>query len=380
MTITFFSNFLLLHQTPFCEAMVRLLGEGFHYVATERIPQERLAMGYEDLSHSADYAVNSYESDAAYQEAIRLGVKSDVVIIGSAPDVFIEQRLKDNKLTFRYSERYFKQGRWRILDPRVLRSRLKHDFRYRHKPLYMLCASAYTAPDCHFILSYPGKTYRWGYFPDVRKYDEEQLMAGKHNTLTETIEILWVARFLKLKHPEFPIKLAEHLRKNDINFHLTMIGEGECRKSIETMIDKNRLADYVTLLNFMPHEQVRKHMESANIFLFTSNKEEGWGAVLNEAMNSGCAVVANDEIGSVPFLIKPGENGLTYHKTISDMCNAVDSLISHPEKIRALGLEAYRTIRSVWNADTASSRFLQLIESINTGRPLNIDYGPISKA
>lgn len=155
MTVTFFSNFLLLHQTPFCEAMVKLLGKGFKFIATERIPADRLAMGYEDMSHAVDYAVNTYESKEAMNEAMRLGAESDVVIIGSAPNIFIRERLKANKLTFRYSERYFKQGLWRILDPRVLKYRFLNDFRNRNKQLYMLCASAYTASDCRFIFHIP---------------------------------------------------------------------------------------------------------------------------------------------------------------------------------------------------------------------------------
>ena len=148
LTVTFFSNFLLHHQTPFCEAMVKLLGDNFKYVATERIPEERLNMGYRDLSKSVTYAVNSYESEESYQKALELGRNSDVVMIGSAPDEFINDRLKENKLTFRYSERYFKQGKWRILDPRVFTSLYKHDIRHRKQNFYMLCASAYTAPDC----------------------------------------------------------------------------------------------------------------------------------------------------------------------------------------------------------------------------------------
>ena len=66
------------------------------------------------------------------------------------------------------------------------------------------------------------------------------------------------------------------------------------------------------MLGAMPPEEVRRHMEKADIYLFTSDFNEGWGAVLNESMNSGCAVVASHAIGSVPFLIKNGENGLIY--------------------------------------------------------------------
>ena len=79
--------------------MVRHLGDGFRFVATEPIPQDRLDMGYKNLEN-APYALNAYKSDEAYSEAMRLASESDVVILGSAPQTFIEKRLADNKLTF----------------------------------------------------------------------------------------------------------------------------------------------------------------------------------------------------------------------------------------------------------------------------------------
>ena len=78
------------------------------------------------------------------------------------------------------------------------------------------------------------------------------------------------------------------------------------------MIREKKLEDCVHMLGAMSPDEVRKHMEQANIFLFTSDRNEGWGAVLNEAMNSGCAVVASHAIGSVPYLIKNGNNGYIY--------------------------------------------------------------------
>ena len=92
-TVTFFSNFLLHHQTPFCEAMIKRLGDGFRFVATEPTPEERLNMGYNDYS-DVPYVVYSYKNSSEYEKAIKLGTDSDVVIIGSAPDVFIEERIK----------------------------------------------------------------------------------------------------------------------------------------------------------------------------------------------------------------------------------------------------------------------------------------------
>ena len=45
-------------------------------------------------------------------------------------------------------------------------------------------------------------------------------------------------------------------------------------------------------------------MEESEIYLVTSDRKEGWGAVVNEAMNSGCAVVADHMIGAAPWMIR----------------------------------------------------------------------------
>ena len=374
MTITFFSNFLLHHQTPFCEAMIRRIGDGFRFVATEPVPNERLEMGYSNLER-APYAVNSYKDDASYQEAMRLGYESDVVIIGSAPDVFIEKRLAENKLTFRYSERFFKKFRWRF-DPRAWRMRYKKDIRYRKKNLHMLCASAYTAPDCRFIFSYPNKTYKWGYFPVTETYESaEHLISNKKKN-----SLLWVGRLIDWKHPEEAVFIAERLKKDGIDFELNIIGIGEMEKALIELIRSKGIEKHARLLGAMSPQSVREYMAESDIYLFTSDKQEGWGAVLNEAMSSACAVVACREIGSVPFLINHGENGLIYDKKGNNsLYNNVKVLIQDDKYKERLQKNAYDTIKNVWNADAAAERLLHLIDCIQRGEDSPYTDGPCSR-
>ena len=111
----------------------------------------------------------------------------------------------------------------------------------------------------------------------------------------------------------------------------------------------------------MSPDEVRSHMERADIFLFTSDFNEGWGAVLNESMNSGCAVVASHAIGSVPFLIRDGENGLIYQNgNQRQLEERVCRLLDDGEFRRKLAREAYRTISGEWNAECAAERLLLL--------------------
>ena len=58
MNVTFVSNYINHHQIPFCEAMVKSLGEGnFTFLQTMRMEKERLDMGWEDLSEDLPYVV-----------------------------------------------------------------------------------------------------------------------------------------------------------------------------------------------------------------------------------------------------------------------------------------------------------------------------------
>ena len=192
--------------------------------------------------------------------------------------------------------------------------------------------------------------------------------------------ILWVARLIPLKHPEAPIEVARQLKAAGYNFQLNIIGVGPLREKLEKLIKKYALEDEVCLLGAMSPEAVREYMEESEIFLFTSDKNEGWGAVLNESMNSGCAVVASDAIGSVPYLLNDGENGLTYKSgKVKDLYKKVKWLLDNPDKRKEMGEKAYQTLVETWNAETAAERLLALIEDIQKGEGIRFVSGPCSR-
>lgn len=377
MKITFFSNFLNHHQAPFCEEMVQSPGMDFTFVSTEEVPDERIQIGYQDYTQCA-YNLTAYANQANYTKALQLGMDSDIAIIGSAPDIFIEERLRHNKHTFRYSERYFKRGFWQLFDPRVLRAMYRNHTRYRGKNLYMLCASAYTANDLGWFFAYPDKKFKWGYFPQVKELDIEKTIADKP---AERMELLWVGRFLDWKHPELAVKLAVELKRQGYHFHLNMIGAGEMLASIQMLIHKLKVSDCVSITGGVPNPQVIECMQKAHIFLFTSDRNEGWGAVLNEAMSNGCAVVASHAIGAVPFLMHHQDNGLIFKSgNLTDLVQQTERLIRDETLRKKAALKAYYTVRDQWSPQRAASNFIRLAKSILAWQPLHIESGPCSAA
>jgi glycosyltransferase involved in cell wall biosynthesis len=377
MKVTFFSNYLNHHQIPFCNEMHKLLGDDYKFVATEPIKKERVNLGWE-LIDRFPYEIRSYEDEKAHNSCLNLGLESDVVITGSSPDLFIKERLKQNRITFRYSERFFKKGAWRLVNPRLFRAMITNHTRYRNKNLYMLCASAYTAQDTLLIGAYPNKTYKWGYFTIVKKYDIEKLFKKKNRKF---VNILWCGRFLNWKHPEKAIMVMKYLKENGYNCTLNIIGDGPIKDKISTMVSNLGLDESITFLGSMSPSKVREYMEKANIFLFTSDRQEGWGAVLNESMNSGCAVVASQAIGSVPFLIKHGENGFSYKDNdINDLYRKVEILVKDADLRMKLGANAVKTMEELWNPKIAAERLVKFCENLLKGKIIKFKEGPCSKA
>ena len=154
-------------------------------------------------------------------------------------------------------------------------------------------------------------------------------------------------------------------------------------EELRSKIADEKLFDCVTLCGSMSPEKVREYMEGSEVFLFTSDRNEGWGAVLNESMNSACAVVASHSIGSVPFMVKDSENGFIYKNSdFDDLYKKVKLLLDNPERKREIAKEAYKAVVEQWNASNAAERFMKLAEAVLAGEknPDVFSDGVCSKA
>ena len=381
MKVTFYSNFLTHHQVPFCLEMQKRLGDDFKFVSTVKIFQWRLDLGFKDLDKEYDFVVRAYENDEMREEAKKLALDSDIVIIGSTTDELIEERLKQDKITFRYRARIFifLDGLLKtLLDKEKMQLFYNRHIKYRkNKNLYLLTANAYGANDFNLFRLYKNKIYKWGYFLETNKYDIDELIEKKDKN--KKIEIIWVARFIKWKHPEIVIKLAKNLKKQNYDFHVKMLGNGELQEKIEKMVKKEKLENEVEIVGQVASDQVKYYMENANIFIGTSDSREGWGAVINESMNAGCVVIANQKMGSVPFLIKHNENGLMYN-SYKDLEEKVKLAIKDKQLRKKLGKNAYKTITEDWTSKVATENLLELFSSITEGKEFTLKNGPASKA
>jgi len=369
MIVVFVSNFYNHHQSDFSETLYRSDKIEFYFIETEKMEVERLNMGWHI---SKPIFVHYYYDNPDYY--LSLILRADIVIFGYIDYSIVKKRISSNKITFIYNERLYKK---KLPIKNFLGRIIKLNFRYNHKNVFLLCASAFTYSDFLKTGSFFNRAYKWGYFPPLKQYQIEDLLINKSSKIT----ILWVGRFIDWKHPETMLKLADYIKKATISVKIIMVGNGVMFDSIRQQINANKLSDIITLTGAMEQENVRRIMETSNIFISTSDRNEGWGAVLNEAMNSGCAVIASSLVGSAPFLIKDGYNGFIYKDgSFESLTEKVLKLINDPSLIRQFGERAYYTICETWNGKNAAKRLLLTANALVEKDNIEFIEGPCSRA
>lgn len=377
MTFTFVSNYINHHQIPLCDALYERLGKGFAFIQTMPMEAERVEMGWGVAENEIPYVMCLYEDE---YECLKRIMESDVVLFGwTGREDIVMPRLQSGKTTLRVSERLYREGQWKAVSPRGLIAKYREHIRYRKENVCMLCAGAYAASDFHLIGAYPDKLFKWGYFTKLRTYGDGAFAAMKPKE--GPLQIVWAGRFIPLKHPEYAVRLGAALQKNGHAFRIHMLGGGEMEAALKQEIRREGLSESFVFYGYTGPEQVRDVMEKCHIHLFTSNHLEGWGAVVNEGMNSGCVEVVDARVGAAPFLIRHGENGLLYQNGSYDEMEAlVFDLFENWEARRAMGRAAYETIRDMWNAEHAAAALLQFSDRLRQGKIVPEKEGPLSPA
>lgn len=372
MKVTFITNYMTHHQLPFCLAMRDLLGDDFVFVETNHMEEERKNMGWDKEVSQCSF-IRTWDDESGS----KLMRESDIVLCGGTHESYIRERMDLKKITFRYFERMYKTGRLKAFIPTSYIRKYKEHTKRKNDPIYLLCAGAYVPADFKLIGAYNNKMYKWGYFTKLSEASFEEINEKRKDN--KRLEILWTGRMLYWKHPELAIKAVLKL---SLDYHLTIIGEGEKKEEILRMIHDNGLEDKVTVKGFVSNDEIRSIMEQSDIYLMTSDYEEGWGAVVNEAMDKGMTVIGSCAAGAVPYLIRDGENGLVFKNLdAGELADKIAYAGSDSSVRNKLGKNAYNTIHEMWNAKNAAERFMEVCEGLVKGNNIKeYSSGPFSTA
>jgi glycosyltransferase involved in cell wall biosynthesis len=315
---------------------------------------------------------------------------------------------------------------WRLLHPVYLRLAIRFLRLLGSPQFYYLPMGVHAAKDIqrlfrlfsfvpHALLNHSPLTTRrllsklllWGYFvepsdkindhfaarkePGGSEDEEHSTHALTHSRTHEPLRVLWVGRMLNWKRVDTLIKAVRLLIQEGRNVRLTLVGQGPeelklrklaaCVNSGKSASRKDEvppvssfqfpvsISSSITFHPPVPIAQIRDWMRHADVYVLASDGGEGWGAVVNEALAEGCAVIATHECGAGKTLLKHGENGFLFHAgNGADLAHCLCALQDNPALRLKIAKRGAETVSQIWSPDIAAQRLLSVCEAILSGR------------
>jgi glycosyltransferase involved in cell wall biosynthesis len=129
--------------------------------------------------------------------------------------------------------------------------------------------------------------------------------------------------------------------------YLLIVGDGEERAALERRVSESGVAG-VRFCGFRNQSELPVFFSLATVFVLPS-QDEPWGLIVNEAMNSGCAVILSDDVGCQTDLVSDGVEGCVFPVgSVDALKDALRQVLESPETAKAMGQRGRKRI-SMWS-------------------------------
>ena len=391
MRFALYSNLLSPHTAPLAQELISHYGDGV-YVCQKRGGEPfRTSQMAEQFGDKLLYEEDSPARVASILE------NADVVLTGVRDFELMERRVAAKKVTLYQSERWFKpenlfalgrseyggfgiwvDGFWKNLFPfaikrakRIMRLFESNSFLYlpigvhAARDMVRMCGAfggdyscVFRSPKLEFERCPGGSVWcreeshmhnnaitkclersrMWGYF-----VASSAVQPPRHHSRVN--KVLWVGRMLRLKCVDTIIKAVGNMP----SIQLLIVGNGPDEPRIRNIATRYT---NVSFLDMIRNEEVRKLMREYDTYIFSSNSFDGWGAVVNEALEEGMRVYGTYEAGSSATMLPD-----------SNLFHAQDW-----KRLRKILTEsnAYADI-GVWSVKKAAKKLVEIIDEVLYG-------------
>jgi glycosyltransferase involved in cell wall biosynthesis len=158
------------------------------------------------------------------------------------------------------------------------------------------------------------KWKRWPYCVDADFFTrtpaclQQATLLRQRYGLGEAPVILGVCKWVDRENPME--LLRAFIKLNNPSLQLVMIGDGPLRSKMEALkATVPNLSIHFT--GYVPYADLPAWYALARVFVHPA-RYEPWGVSVQEAMASGCSVIASNRVGSGFDLIREGKNGFMY--------------------------------------------------------------------
>lgn len=371
MTFALYTNSISPHQLPLARELVKALGaDNYRYVYMEELSPGRAELGW---NAEREPWLLRHGTEEAW-EWLR---NADVVMMQHPRDWdLFEGRLKRGKTCLYASERWFKpislvgkiksgscalemDGRLRMMVPAYRRmARRFVELATKYDNFKVLSVGVWAKRDFLWLGLPEDRLVDWGYFVEkslvVSRQSlvvSRQSLVGSRQSLVgsrQTLKLLWVGRMIGWKRVDTIVRaVAAAAKTRDVA--LTLVGNGPERMSLERLAKRLGVDGRVKFVTNVPIDEVRALMRQNDVYVLSSDGQEGWGAALSEALAEGMEVIGTFEAGSSATILPPER---LYH---AGDYNVLADMIVNVGKLPAAEF-------SPWTVDAAAKRVLGLVK------------------
>ena len=367
-------------QMPVAHELAQRLGQDqFRYCQFERSDcqsvRERVRMGW-TCKASEPWILRPHESGADFAQMRQWWQDADVILCDNRTPRMLRSRLARNKFLFYQSERWWKPpiGRCRLLSPPYLAMAVTFRWLARSPWFHYLAIGRYAAEDMQRWVPLPGRSWLWGYFTAAPAIWPTPLPRGAE------WRILNAGRMLAWKDVGTLIRAFAKVQQCRPEARLSIIGEGPTQAELRRLVGSLKLSGVAKLLPFQPQAEVWRHMRESHVYVLPSTGYEGWGAVLNEAMAQGCAIISSHATGAARTMLQHGENGMLFApgdwQRLSEL---LVQLMDHDQLRLRLARAGQDTVAQLWSPGVAAERLLAVWDALLSRRaPPVCGRGPMT--
>lgn len=125
--------------------------------------------------------------------------------------------------------------------------------------------------------------------------------------------------------------------------YLLYAGDGEIKRELEGKAAATGWKS-IRFLGFLNQSELPAYYDLCDVFVMPTVFEP-WGLVVNEVLNAGKPVIASDQVGCVPDLVRDGVNGFIFKAgDVVDLARALRDILADPQRCTEMGRRSLEII------------------------------------
>ena len=163
-------------------------------------------------------------------------------------------------------------------------------------------------------------------------------------------KLLYVGRLSSEKGISVLLESLALLEKESLDFELAVLGDGQDRAYLQTMVEDLGIADRITFCGFVDRETIVESLVESDIFILPSFAE-GIPVVLMEAMASGVPVIST-YVGGIAELVTDMRTGqLVSPSDVTGLAQAISRYINDVSFCQLVAKNARNKVENEFNIE-----------------------------